>query len=382
MTEDPWQEAWDRAEAAAGRGEHAEHTQAQTAPARRARITWAHTIETAPVIWAWKTGDDGRIPAGSLTISAGREATGKSSFAIWKAGQISRGTLPGAFHGRPRRVLIVAVEESWRYTLVPRLQAAGADLSMVGRFDVVSTGDLEVTLSLPADLDLLEAEIRRHNIAWVVIDPLMSVIGTIIDTHREREVREALDPLARLADRTGAVIEGIAHFNKSNGTDAASLITGSGAFKNVPRSVFGFAIDAEQNRVMTQVKNSLGRHDLPSLAYLIDTMSVLTSSGETTVVGHFVFGGESEQTVADILGDSADGRERRQERSEITAWLIEYLSDAGGVGDAKDVEAAGRCCGYDVQAIRNARRRSKDPTIATKRTGFGKQSFVQWSIDT
>ena len=71
-----------------------------------------------------------------------------------------------------------------------------------------------------------------------------------------------------MADRTGSVFLGIAHFNKGNGTDAASLITGSGAFKNVPRSVFGFARDESDDnggRVMSQVKNSLGRDDLHSL---------------------------------------------------------------------------------------------------------------------
>lgn len=121
--------------------------------------------------------------------------------------------------------------------------ATGADLSKVGRFEVVSVDDDELTLSLPHDNTLLENEIREHGAALVVIDPLMSVIGERIDTHREREVRSALDPLARIADRTGCVILGIAHFNKGSGTDAASLITGSGAFKNVPRSVFGFACD-------------------------------------------------------------------------------------------------------------------------------------------
>jgi hypothetical protein len=42
---------------------------------RQARITWADEIEPEPVTWAWETGDDGRIPTGSLSIAAGREGT-------------------------------------------------------------------------------------------------------------------------------------------------------------------------------------------------------------------------------------------------------------------------------------------------------------------
>ncbi|WP_322755693.1 AAA family ATPase, partial [Frankia sp. Cas3] len=205
---------------------------------RRARIVWGTEEDPEPVIWAWE--DDGRdlteealskvripapfgrIPAGTLAIAAGREGTGKSSFGIWLAAQITRGTLPGSFYGEPRRVLYVAVEDSWKHTLLPRMIAADVDRSMIGRFDVIVDKDTEMTLSLPADNALLEAEVIRHGIALVVIDPLMSAIGEKIDTHNERNTRTALDPLARLADRSRAVILGIAHFNKGNGSDVAS----------------------------------------------------------------------------------------------------------------------------------------------------------------
>ncbi|GAA1028009.1 hypothetical protein GCM10009557_11470 [Virgisporangium ochraceum] len=241
---------------------------------RSYRITWASEIEPEPVVWAWEDAGHGRLPAGSLSTAAGREGTGKSSFGIWMAARITTGTLPGAFYGQPRPVLYVAIEDSWKHTLVPRLIAAGADLSRVGRFDVVVDEGEEVTLSLPVDNAILEAAIRDAGVVLVVIDPLMSVISDRVDTHRERDVRTALDPLAKLADRTACVILGIAHFSKGGGTDAASLITGSGAFKNVPRTIFGFAkdeADESGGRVMTQVKNSLGREELPSLRYTIES---------------------------------------------------------------------------------------------------------------
>ena len=48
---------------------------------------------------------------------------------------ITRGTLDGEFHGTPRSV-IVATEDPWSETIVPRLIAAGADLNRVYRCDV------------------------------------------------------------------------------------------------------------------------------------------------------------------------------------------------------------------------------------------------------
>ena len=336
---------------------------------RRARVTWASQIEPEPVVWAWQEGDDGRIPSGSLSIAAGREGTGKSSFGIWLAAQITNGKLPGSFYGKPRKVFYVAVEDSWKHTLVPRLIAGGADLSKVGRFEVVSHDNEEVTLSLPHDNSLLEREARFHKVALVVIDPLMSVIGEKIDTHREREVRSALDPLAKIADRTGSLLLGIAHFNKGSGTDAASLITGSGAFKNVPRSVFGFARDDSDDnggRIMSQVKNSLGRDDLPSLSYVIETAEVATKKGIATT-GKFTFTGTSERSVADVLRDSRGGAEDQDERKEAAAWLIDYLATNGGEMPARDLYKSGATEGYSKDTLK----RAKGKRVRSAKVGDG-----------
>ena len=341
----------------------------QDVPLRRAHVTWAHLIEPEPVIWAWHDEAGGRIPSGSLSLAAGREGTGKSSFGIWLAAQITKGALPGAFAGRPRKVFYVAVEDSWKHTLIPRLMAAGADLSKVGRFEVVAGDDEELALSLPHDNALLEREVRFHEIALVVIDPLMSVIGERIDTHREREVRSALDPLAKMADRTGSVFLGIAHFNKGAGTDAASLITGSGAFKNVPRSVFGFARDESSEtggRVMSQVKNSLGRDDLPSLSYVIDGAEVATSKG-LALTGKFSFTGESERSVADVLRESRGGEDEREERNEAAAWLTAYIGSEGGSCSAGEAIKAAAAVGIAKTTLTRAR---KAAGVRSDKTGM------------
>lgn len=317
-------------------------------PGRQLRVTWANTIPPKAVTWAWLLDGVGRIPAGCLSLSAGREGTGKSSFAVWLVARITTGTLTGSFYGTPRRVLYAAVEDSWQHTLVPRLMAAGADLSMVGRVDVASATNQELTLSLPDDLGLLEQTIVEHKVALVVLDPLMSMIGEGINANHSREVREALDPLARMADRTGALIHGIAHFNKSSNTDAASLITGSGAFKDVPRAVFGFARD-EQGRVMTQVKNSLGRDDMPSLAYEINAASVHVGGGYVEV-GAFGFAGESSRSVTDVL---RGGASQGEDRASAETWLRSLLAD--GPMMAKEIFAAADAAGLSKDKAKRAK---------------------------
>lgn len=328
-------------------------------PRKRAlHLTPASAITPEPVVWAWEDDGEGRIPAGALTVAAGREGTGKSSFGIWLASQVTRGVLPGAFSGRPRAVIYVAVEDSWKYTLVPRLMAAGADLDHVYRAEVTVDEAEHSTLCLPTDNTLLDQAIGEYGVALVVLDPLMSVINAGIDTHRERDTRTALDPLARLADRTRCMMLGIAHFNKGSSTDASSLITGSGAFKNVPRAVFGFAVDPEDGTaVLTQTKNSLGKSELPSLAYEIREAKVSTPKGFASV-GKFVFTGVSDRSVRDILGASGSDGEAEEDRRDAAAWLASYLADNGGEAEAVDVLKAGDRVGFSKDTLKRAKRKA------------------------
>ena len=327
-----------------------------TPPRRRLVLTPASRIEPEPVVWAWADQGEGRIPSGAVVVAAGREGTGKSSFGIWLAAQVTRGRLAGTLHGQPASVIYVAVEDSWKYTLVPRLIAAGADLNLVYRVEVAVDEAETSTLCLPVDNRLLEQAVREHGVALVVLDPLMSTIGAGIDTHRERDTRTALDPLAAMADRTRAVVLGIAHFSKAQGTDASTLITGSGAFKNVARAIFAFARDTDGTSVMSQTKNSLGRSDLPSLAYTIETAVVETRKGPAEV-GRFVFLGEADRHVSDILaGTDADNED---DRRDAARWLRAYLTDNGGEADAVDVYAAGAKAGFSKDALKRAKKRVK-----------------------
>jgi AAA domain len=195
---------------------------------------------------------------------------------------------------------------------------------MVARVDVVTHDEESGTvLVLPDDNKLLEDTIIAHDVPVIIIDPLMSTVDSSLDTHKTREVRQALDPLNAMGERVNCLVLGIAHFNKASSSDVPNLITGSGAFRDVPRALLGFARDDKQ-RVMTQVKNSLGRDDLPSLEYRIDTAAVETPTGRATV-GKFVFVGPTETTVQDLLTEARDGN--RSAGKVAQEWASEYLAD-------------------------------------------------------
>ena len=379
---------------------------------RSLRITWADTIEPEPVEWLWvdvsarnKPADpfgvvahdiacvatdqtwsapdvetDGRVACGMVSIAAGREGTGKSSFGIWLAAKITRGLLPGAHYGVPKRVFYLATEDSWQHTLAPRMIAAGADMRKVGRVEVVVQEGTEVTLSLPGDIDLLTRSIKEHEVALVVLDPLMSTLGAGLDANASRDVRTALEPIKTMAENTMAAVVAVAHFNKSTGLDALSRITGSGAFKDIARAVMVFG-RTDDGGVFTQPKNSVGRNDLPSLKYQIAQAVVETAKGKTST-GVFSFTGVAEQSVDDML---AADRSRKQPKSAVTEFLINYIrehaDEESGEVDAPEVIEAGRSRGFTEKQITDARNRCAHPTIRTRREGFGKSGKSIWRIE-
>lgn len=341
-------------------------------PVRKVRLTALSTIKPRPVRWHWQD----RVPLGEVTLTPGRGGIGKSTFHAWTISHTTRGTLPGAHHGIPRACIVAAAEDSYERTIVPRLIAAGADLSLVYRADVIAEGVTDaMSLSLPADIAGLEAEILRTGAALMSLDPLMSVIHGGIDTHKDREVRTALEPLTGLADRTGCAILGNAHFNKSASTDPMSLIMGSAAFGNVVRSALGFARDPEDEAgscVISQVKNNLGRLDLPSLRYVIVEAIVETDEGNA-YVGRLAMKGESERSVADILAAGPG----TSDNDDAESVLREVLGD--GPLWAKQVFDAMAEAGFSKDQAKRAKAKLKVSTTKVGKPGDAEQGW-QWSL--
>src|SRR5512144_3015001 len=103
----------------------------------------------------------------------------------------------------------------------------------------------------------------------LVIDPLTSVVDGKIDTHRDRELRGALEPLARLTDETGGAVVGLAHHGKAATTDPLSLVLGSRACTAVARAVLAAARDPEPDDgscVLSLEKSNLGPAGRPGAA--------------------------------------------------------------------------------------------------------------------
>ncbi|MEU8535459.1 AAA family ATPase [Streptomyces parvulus] len=347
----------------------------------------ASEIKIRPVRWLWDTTPEGapptshgRIPLYSLAIAAGGPGLGKSQFAVWLTARITTGTLPGELYGKPRGVIYAATEDSWVYTIAPRLIAAGANLELVFRVEVKDDERPRARLTLPTDTSLIGHAAERYSVALLVADPLLSLIDRGINDYRAAEVREALEPLVACAERHHFTILGLAHFTKSGGADPLARLAGSGAFGQLIRSFIAFAREdadgGEERFVMSLEKNNLGRLGLPSHSYAIQPVTVDTEDGPS-YVSRFVLGPETSTSVRDVMREEIAPDANRGETNETVEWLRGYLTDQGGADLAADVKAAARKDGISESSLQRARRKLG---VTMRHSGFGRNRRSEWSL--
>lgn len=340
---------------------------------RRLILTPASTIRPRRVRWLW----NGRVAYGTLALLAGREGLGKSTLAYHLAAEVTRGRLEGEDLGTPRSVLVCASEDSWEHTIVPRLIAAGADLERVYRVEIETYNDMHISLSLPRDFQAVEEAAALIDAGLMILDPLMSVLDSRLDTHKDREIRQALEPLATLADKGRMAIIGLIHHNKSGSTDALQLVMGSKAFAAVARSVHTCIPDPDDDtqnrRLFATSKNNLGRLDLPVLGFTISSHAVETEDDGTAWTGRLSWTGEVAGSMHEIMTRTADPE--RTATAEAADWLHDYLTSRGGESAKTDIEKAGRVAGHAQRTIGRARERLR---LEYRSTGFPRQTF--WSL--
>jgi putative DNA primase/helicase len=314
----------------------------------------------------------GRLARGKHTAFAGEPGD-------YVAATISRGGEWPCNEGRAPlgNVIIFNAEDGADDTIVPRLIAAGADRE---RIHIVSAVLLEDgkgrrTFNLQADLALLEKKIREiGDVALVIIDPISSYMGKT-DSHKNSEVRGALEPLSEMADRMKVAVLSITHFSKAgsgNTNKALHRFIGSIAFVGAPRAAFAVIEDADnEGRILfLHAKNNMAPKP-QGLAYRLLQTIVCDD-----IVASYVHWESTPVTIsADQALGAAESTGSRTTKEEATDFLRDILGQ--GEMPAEEVQQAARKAGITPKPLRSAREALK---VKSRREGFGPGAVWYWSL--
>jgi putative DNA primase/helicase len=172
-------------------------------------------------------------------VLGGAPGAGKTTIALSLASTVTRGgAWPDGSHCPSRgRVLIWSGEDDPKDTLVPRLITAGADLARASFVGDIREDGKARSFDPAKDIEPLREAIRRAGgVDLLIVDPVVSAVAG--DSHKNTEVRRALQPLVDLASALGTAVIGITHFSKgTGGRDPVERLNGSLAFGAIARVV-------------------------------------------------------------------------------------------------------------------------------------------------
>jgi AAA domain len=330
-------------------------------------------IEAQLTEWLWSQ----RIPRAALSLLVGTEGLGKTAFGLGLVAKLTRGELTGCFHGTPINVALFTPEDDASRTIKPRLIAAGATENRV--FDIKMKKDAtDRGFSLPGDTDLLIEAMVSNEIRFAFADPFASMLDPKVNSWKDTDIREALEPLVAAAAEHDITFLGSLHTNKTASTDARTRGMGSVGWRQISRAAFLVGLDpddedgaAGSKRCIAHDKHNLGPRT-QTVRFALDTQSIGVQGTRQSTV-RAVMGEECDVTAAQMLA-AEQGHDKLETRAgDAESWLRGLLAE--GPRAASVVRAAAGDAGHKWRTIERVKH---DIGVCSKQTAAG----WTWSMPT
>jgi hypothetical protein len=331
-------------------------------------VETASTIEKEHRVWLWP----GYLGRNKVAHFGGASTEGKSPVTCDLIARVSAG-LPWPDGAKnelgPRGVIVLADEDDWSDTIIPRLELAGANLNNVHRF-FVKQQTVEITPSLDSDCQRLEQQIQEvGDVALVVIDPITNYLGSK-KMNMEEEIRGGiLMPLSLVAKTHDCAVITVGHLNK-RGSDAAVLqrLMGCAAFVGVARDVFIFGPDPDEEDKYAHTMSEMRNKSAPQLKYKTEAVKVAWGGKESEVI-RVKWCGVSHADVDDVVSPP------KQQDKSITTKAVMLISGMLRSGEKKkaDIDQALKENGIDPARLdfHRLRKRCKADTRPLPGKGAG-----------
>ena len=301
------------------------------------------TVTPEPIRWLWPR----RIPLGMFVLLAGQPGVGKTTISHSIASTLTiGGKWPYSDHKADTGdVVILTAEDDPKYTLVPRLMAAGADLKRIKVIQSVARYQdekvIDAPLLLSEDMDQIDGVLTQYtDTRLLILDTLSAYLG-VKDSHRDADVRQVLGPLTDLAARHGVTILGITHLSKAQGNSAMARFMGSTGIIAAARAAF-LVTEHEDQLMMLPVKNNVA----PKQGGL--TYKIVSKTIEQGIVTSCI-----EWTgLTDTNADDALSQPRAPKKNDAIEFLNDILKD--GPVSVEDIASAAEKLGITWSTVRRA----------------------------
>jgi DNA polymerase I-like protein with 3'-5' exonuclease and polymerase domains len=327
----------------------------------------AASVDMESYDWLWP----GRFAIGEIGLIVGMPDEGKGQMLAYIAARVTRElTWPNNEGQAPQgNVILLTAEDHIKKTIVPRLEAAGADrsrieiLKMVNDIDPKDGKRRKRMLSLVTDLDRLRQKVLAiGGVNTILIDPATAYLGVgKVDSYRTTDIRAVLSPLRDLAEELSVAVIGIMHFNKKvDVTNVLLRVSDSLAFVAAPRHVFGVIDDREHGRkLVVSAKNNLAdaEQKRKSLAFHFDAKQVGTDprNGKPIEAPFIVLEpGYVDVTASEALSAVNENKSPTM-LEDAKRFLRDMLVAGGGRALRADIEEAAEAEKISERTLRRAK---------------------------
>jgi putative DNA primase/helicase len=315
------------------------------------------------ITWLWPN----RFALGKIGIIAGLPDEGKGQVLCYIAAQTTRGGLWPNGEGRCPQgsILILSAEENPEDSLVPRLEAAGADCSRIHLLKMVREHDKKGRehkrmFNISTDLEHLRQKLFEvGDVKVVMIDPMSAYLGVgKVDSFRDTDVRAVLSPLKELAEEMKVAVIAVMHFNKKvDITNALLRVSNSLAFVGLPRHAYGVVADDENGRqLFVRAKNNdAAKSDNQTLAFHFEVRKVGVDPGTgIPIEAPFIVWepGYVDITATEAMQAASENKSPGA-REEAKKFLLNML--ANGPVPAAEVQEAAKANSISISSLRRAK---------------------------
>lgn len=315
----------------------------------------------------------------ALVLLVGREGGGKSLYMAWLIARITTGK-----YGKPRRVLILGAEDDWEEDWLPRLIAAGADLSQIGYDASYTTQDEAgdafldpLHLGSTAVQDELALAMKEHGYDVLILDHLDIALPSGSKSKDYEDMGRALRRLHQWSKQNWFAVLAGWHMSKGTGPTQDKTI-GSVAIRGSVRALWMLAPNSEDGLIYVALEKGNGLNlNRKALSFAVSG-TVIDGGIETVVasgVTEAVHPGTGKEYVAQLIElASQPPKPTDAEGKKLSAeqWLEALLQD--GPKMRRFVVGLAEQSGFSESSVEKAARRLKVTSQL-----LGKEAA--WSLD-